>query len=184
MSENNIEQKNTSIGTGRVEHGKHGQRGGRRERRERAPRVRPEFDEKMLALKRVARVSKGGRRFNFSAAVVVGNHHGAVGAAIGKGADTSLAIEKASRTAKKYAIRPSLTKELSISHEVRAKYASAIVEIRPALGRGLVAGSAARTVLELAGVQDVSAKILSGSKNKYNIAQATISALSQLKIKK
>lgn len=145
------------------------------------PRVRSEFDEKLLALKRVARVSKGGRRFNFSAAVVVGNRRGAVGVAIGKGADTALALEKAVRTARASAIRPHLTPEGSIPHEVRAKYASAIVEIRPAPGRGLAAGSAPRAVLELAGIRDVSAKVLSGSKNKYNMAQATIAALAQLK---
>jgi small subunit ribosomal protein S5 len=183
MNENNTEQK--EVKTERPERrGDRNARGGRRERRDRVPRVKPEFDEKMLALKRVARVSKGGRRFNFSAAVVVGNRRGAVGAAIGKGADTSLAMEKASRNAKKYAIRPNLTENLSIPHDVRAKYSSAIVEIRPAVGRGLVAGSATRTVLEFAGIKDVSAKVLSGSKNKYNIAQATIKALSALKNKK
>lgn len=151
-----------------------------RPRRQRPERARPEFDEKMLALKRVARVSKGGRRFNFSAAVVVGNRRGAVGVAVGKGVDTALAMEKATRSARKHAVRPMLTPELSIPHEVRAKYSSAIVEIRPAPGRGLVAGSAVRAVLELAGIRDVTAKVLSGSKNKLNIAQATIKALSML----
>jgi len=149
-------------------------------RRARPERVKPEFDEKLLALKRVARVSKGGRRFNFSAAVVVGNRRGAVGVAVGKGADTALAMEKATRNARKNAVRPHLTHDMSIPHEARAKYSSAIVEIRPARGRGLVAGSAARAVLELAGVKDVSAKVLTGSKNKLNIAQATIKALSTL----
>ncbi|TSC83480.1 MAG: small subunit ribosomal protein S5 [Parcubacteria group bacterium Gr01-1014_17] len=169
MSENQTEQKMTRP-----------PRGGDRARRQRPERARPEFDEKLLALKRVARVAAGGRRFNFSAAVVVGNRRGAVGVAVGKGVDTALAMEKATRSARKYAVRPFLTQGLSISHEVRAKYSSAIVEIRPAPGRGLVAGSAVRAVLELAGVRDVSAKVLSGSKNKLNIAQATIKALSTL----
>lgn len=150
-------------------------------RRARPERAKPEFDEKLLALKRVARVAAGGRRFNFSAAVVVGNHRGAVGVAVGKGADTALAMEKATRNARKNAVRPHLTQNMSIPHESRAKYSSAVVEIRPARGRGLVAGSSARAVLELAGVNDVSAKVLTGSKNKLNIAQATISALSILK---
>jgi len=149
-------------------------------RRARPERAKPEFDEKLLALKRVARVAAGGRRFNFSAAVVVGNRRGAVGVAVGKGADTALAMEKATRNARKNAVRPHLTHDMSIPHEARAKYSSAIVEIRPARGRGLVAGSAARAVLELAGVKDVSAKVLTGSKNKLNIAQATIKALSTL----
>lgn len=154
-----------------------------RGRRQGAPRPRPEFDEKLLALKRVARVSKGGRRFNFSAAVVVGNRRGAVGCAIGKGADTALALGKAVRRARAGALYPALTQSRSIPHEERAKYASSIVEIRPAPGRGLVAGSAVRAVLELCGVHDVSAKVLSGSKNKHNIAQATIKALSLLRTK-
>lgn len=163
---------------------KGGERGGARTPRPRRgvpARARSEFDEKLLALKRVARVGKGGRRFNFSAAVVVGNRRGAVGCAIGKGADTALALEKAVRRARAYAIRPPLTASSSIPHEEQAKYASSRVEIRPAPGRGLVAGSATRAVLELGGVRDVSAKVLSGSKNKYNIAQATIKALSLLR---
>ncbi len=187
MNENPTEQKVTTapIAAG-AEKAPHARRDGARQsrneraRRQRPERARPEFDEKMLALKRVARVSKGGRRFNFSAAVVVGNRRGAVGVAIGKGIDTALAMEKATRSARKYAVRPLLTPELSIPHEVRAKYSSAIVEIRPAPGRGLVAGSATRAVLELAGIRDVTAKVLSGSKNKLNIAQATIKALSTL----
>lgn len=157
---------------------------GDRTRRQRPERARPEFDEKLLALKRVARVAAGGRRFNFSAAVVVGNRRGAVGVAVGKGVDTALAMEKATRSARKYAVRPFLTADSSISHEVLAKYSSAIVEIRPAPGRGIIAGSAVRAVLELAGVRDVTAKVLSGSKNKLNIAQATIAALSMLKAPK
>lgn len=157
-----------------------GARGGRG-RRQSPARPRPEFAEKLLALKRVARVGKGGRRFNFSAAVVVGNRRGAVGCAIGKGADTALALEKATRHARKDAVHPALTPGRSIPHEERAKYGSSIVEIRPAPGRGLIAGSAARAVLELCGINDVSAKVLSGSKNKYNIAQATIKALSLLR---
>lgn len=172
MSENQTEQKVTRPPRNE------------RPRRQRPERARPEFDEKMLALKRVARVSKGGRRFNFSAAVVVGNRRGAVGVAVGKGVDTALAMEKATRGARKHAVRPLLTPELSIPHEVRAKYSSAIVEIRPAPGRGLVAGSAVRAVLELAGIRDVTAKVLSGSKNKLNIAQATIAALSLLQAPK
>lgn len=123
----------------------------------------------------------GGRRFNFSAAIVAGDRKGRVGIGLGKGLDTALAIEKALRDAKKNMIRVHTTKTMSIPHDVQAKASSGIVEIRPAPNRGIVAGSAVKLVLELAGVTDITAKILSGSKNKLNIARATVKALSQLK---
>ncbi len=151
-------------------------RGGKREERQRS-----EFDQKTLLLRRVARVTGGGRRFSFSAAIVVGDRKGRVGVGIGKGGDTASAIEKALRDAKKNMIRVKTTEGMSITHDVMAKESSGIVSIRPAKERGIVAGSAAKIVLELAGVKDVTAKILSPSKNKLNIARATIKALSQIK---
>lgn len=153
-------------------------RGGRRGGRE--ERVRPEFDQKTLTVRRVARVVAGGRRFNFSVLIVLGNRKGSVGVGTGKAADTALAIEKAAKNAKKNMLKLSLTKTRSIPHELFAKYSSARVKIFPAPNRGLIAGSAVRAVLELGGVTDVNAKILSGSKNKLNIARATIVALSKL----
>jgi small subunit ribosomal protein S5 len=132
-------------------------------------------------LRRVARVIAGGRRFSFSAAIVIGDRKGRVGVGLGKAGDTALAIEKATRDAKRNMIRVKTTKTMSISHDTQAKYASGIVVIRPAPSRGIVAGSSTKTVLELAGVTDVTAKILSSSKNKLNIARATIVALSELK---
>jgi small subunit ribosomal protein S5 len=150
-------------------------------------RPRNEFDQKMLNIRRVARVATGGRRFQFSVALVAGDKKGKVGVGLGKAGDTSLAIDKALRNAKKNMIVINTTKTSSISHEVTCKYSSAMVVIRPAPGRGIVAGSAIRNVLELAGIKDVTAKILSGSKNKLNIARATILALSELapvKVKK
>lgn len=153
-------------------------RGGRGKREE---RPRSEFDQKTLLLRRVARVVAGGRRFSFSAAIVVGDHKGRVGVGIGKGGDTALAIEKALRDAKKNMILVKTTKTMSIAHDVMAKESSGIVQIRPAPERGIVAGSAVKMVLELAGVKDVTAKIFSPSKNKLNIARATIKALKQLK---
>lgn len=141
---------------------------------------RSEFDQKMISLRRVARVVAGGRRFTFSAAIIIGDHKGSVGVGIGKGADTALAIEKALRDAKKHMIKLSLTKSMSIPYEVLAKYSSARVFIKPGQeGRGLVAGRAVRTVLELAGVKDVTAKIISGSKNQVNNARVAIEALSE-----
>jgi small subunit ribosomal protein S5 len=91
-----------------------------------------------------------------------------------------MAMDKAAKDAKKHMILVKLTKTNSIPHQVAAKSSSAIVEIAPAPSRGLVAGSAVRNVLELAGITDVSAKIRSGSKNKLNMARASIAALSQI----
>jgi small subunit ribosomal protein S5 len=143
-------------------------------------RPRNEFEQKMLNIRRVARVATGGRRFSFSVAIVAGDKKGKVGVGLGKANDTSLAIDKALRNAKKNMITVNTTKTLSISHEVESKYCSARIVIRPAPGRGVVAGSAVRNVLDLAGIKDVTAKILSGSKNKLNIARAAIDALSKL----
>lgn len=143
-------------------------------------RPRNEFEQKMLNIRRVARVATGGRRFSFSVAIVAGDKKGKVGVGLGKANDTSLAIDKALRNAKKNMITVNMTKTLSIPHEVGSKYCSARIMIRPAPGRGVVAGSAVRNVLDLAGVKDVTAKILSGSKNKLNIARAAIDALSKL----
>lgn len=165
---------------GRRGRGDRGDRGGRgRPRREEKPRS--EFDQKIIQLRRVARVVAGGRRFSFSAVVVAGDRKGRVGVGVGKGADTALAVDKAFRDAKRAMIRVRTTESMSIAHDIVAKNSSGIVSIRPAPDRGIVAGSSTKIVLELAGIKDVTAKILSGSKNKLNIARATIDALQSLK---
>lgn len=153
---------------------------GRAPRGGRAPRERGEFDQVTIDVRRVARVMAGGRRFNFSLVIVVGDKRGRVGVGLGKAADTALAIEKATRDAQKHMIKVPRTKNNSIAHAVKAKYASSTVEIFPSQGRGLVAGSAVRTVLDLAGVTDVVTKIHSRSKNKLTIARATVAALKKL----
>lgn len=155
-----------------------GRPGGRS--RERAPRERSEFDQATLDVRRVARVMAGGRRFSFSVTVVIGDKKGRVGVGLGKGADTALAIDKAVRDAKKSLITVPLTAGRSIEHDVNAKYSSSTVEMIPSPGRGIVAGSAMRTVLEYAGVTDVIAKIHTRSKNKLTIARATVEALKTL----
>lgn len=147
----------------------------------RRERVRSEFEQKILAIRRVTRVASGGRRFTFSVAIVVGDKKGRVGVGTGKAGDTSLAIDKAARIAKKNAIKINTNSEMSIPHEVQAKYCSGVVKMMPAKGRGIIAGSAVRDIIILAGLKDINAKILSGSKNKLNIAQATIKALASLK---
>ncbi len=151
--------------------------------RGRPPRERGEFDQVTLDARRVARVMAGGRRFNFSIAVVIGDRKGRVGVGLGKGADTALAIDKAVRDAKKHLTTVTRTASGSIPHQVSMKYASSQVEIIPSKGRGLVAGSAMRTVLDLAGVTDVVTKIHSRTKNKLTIGRATIGALKKLRTK-
>ena len=104
-----------------------------------------------------------------------------MGVGLGKAGDTSLAIDKATRHAKKNMIKVPLSPAMTIPHAIQTKFSSAIVMLMPARGRGVVAGSSARNVIELAGIKDICVKLLSGSKNKLNIARATIKALSQLK---
>jgi small subunit ribosomal protein S5 len=154
--------------------------GGRRPQRPGQERVKPEFDTKIIAIRRVTRVASGGRRFTFSVAVVSGDKKGRVGVGLGKAGDTSLAIDKATRNAKKNMIKVTLSPAMTIPHMVEAKYSSARVMIMPARGRGVVAGSSVRNVIELAGIKDVCAKLMSGSKNKLNIARVAVRALSKL----
>ncbi len=154
--------------------------GPRRPQRPGQERVKPEFDTKIIAIRRVTRVASGGRKFTFSVAVVSGDRKGKVGVGLGKAGDTSLAIDKATRNAKKNMIKVTLSPAMVIPHMVEAKYSSARVMIMPARGRGVVAGSAVRNVIEHAGIKDVCAKLLSGSKNKLNIARATVEALKKL----
>lgn len=165
--ENDNTKPNTKGGFG----GGRGRRGGGN-----FNRPKPEFDQKILSIRRVTRVVAGGRRFSFSVALVAGDRKGAVGLGLGKAGDTSLAINKALRNAKKNMVKVTLTKTMSLPHELKAKYASARVMLIPNRGRGLVAGSVIRDVVNLAGIKDVTAKILSGTKNKLNNAKAVMEA--------
>lgn len=149
-------------------------------------RERPshEFEQKMIDIRRVTRVSSGGRRFSFSVVMLLGDKKGKVGVGIGKANDTALAIEKATKNAKKSMVKINTTPEMSIPHDVDAKYCSAQVLIMPAPGRGIIAGSALRDIIELGGLKDINAKIISGSKNKLNIAKATLKAFKNIKTSK
>src|SRR3989344_6152573 len=152
--------------------GQRGRPGGRPNRGGRGgDERRSEFAQKLIGIRRVARVMAGGRRFNFSAGIVLGDKKGRVGVGLGKAADTQLAIEKATRSAKRAMISLNLTKNRSISRNVESKYCASVVQIRPSPGRGLVAGSSVRTVLELAGVYAVTAKIVSRRKNPISKAR-------------
>lgn len=162
--------------------GRPGQGGGRPGGRfqERRP---SEFEQKMIDIRRVTRVVAGGRRFSFSVALVAGDRNGRVGFGMGKATDTSLAIEKAFKDARKNMLTLRLTKTKSIRHDLSAKFGSASLTMMPNKGRGLIAGSSARVVLAFAGVKDVTAKYQSGTKNKINNAKAAIAALSQIAYK-
>ena len=146
----------------------------------RPEKPRSEYDQKIISIRRVVRVVKGGRRFSFSVAMISGNKKGSVGVGVGKASDTALAIEKATRSAKKAMIKVPLDKNMRIAHDVSAKYTSSVVNIMPSPEKGMVAGSSVRNGLELAGVKDVTAKVMSRSKNKLNNARAAIKALEQL----
>jgi len=146
-------------------------------------RAKPEFDQKILNIRRVTRVVAGGRRFSFSVALVAGDKKGSVGLGLGKAGDTALAINKAVRNAKKNMVKLKLTKTMSIPHELSAKFSSSSVILFPNKGRGLVAGSVVRDIVKLSGMKDITGKILSNSKNKLNNAKAVMEALSQISSK-
>ncbi len=143
----------------------------------RRERVKPEYEQKILNIRRVTRVMAGGRRFSFSVTLVIGNKAGLVGVGVGKATDTSLAIQKAYNQAQRNLVKLNLTEARSIPFEVSAKYSTAQVKMMPNTARGLVTGSAMRTVLELGGVTDTTGRILSRSKNQLNIARATVAAM-------
>ena len=157
--------------------GKGGSKGGRPPR---APREKPEFDSKTISIRRVTRVVSGGRRFTLSVALVAGDRNGRIGLGTGKALDTQVAIEKALKSAKKNMFTIKLSKTKSLPHDIEAKFKSSQVMIMPNKGRGLIAGSSARTILSLAGLNDVTAKFYSGTKNKLNNARATMKALEQI----
>lgn len=154
--------------------------GGRGPRRPFTERAKPEYDQKILAIRRVTRVVSGGRRMTFSVALAIGDRKGLVGLGTGKAIDTSMAIAKAQKSAKKNMLKLKLTKTQSLPHDISAKFSSAIVMLMPNKSRGMIAGSAIRDLLLLGGVKDVTSKISSGSKNKLNIARATMKAFSQI----
>lgn len=144
-------------------------------------RAKDEFETKLLDLARVTRVTGGGKRLRFRAVVIAGDKKSKVGIGIDKGRDVSQAVEKATRRAKRNTISVVIA-DGTIPHEVEAKVGPARILLKPQKkGRGLVAGGAVRTICDLAGIKDISSKILSGSKNKLNNARATMEALRKLK---
>jgi len=139
-----------------------------------------ELKDKLVAVNRVTKVTKGGRTFGFAAIVVVGNEKGVVGHGLGKSKEVAEAVTKATEDAKKNLIQVPVHKG-TIPHEQAGKYGGARVFIKPAShGTGVIAGGAMRAVLESAGVTDVLAKS-KGSSNPHNVVKATLDALSRLR---
>lgn len=152
-------------------------------RREFREKIKDEFDSKLLDLSRVVQVSAGGRRFKFRAVIVVGNKLGKVGVGVAKGIDVAQAVEKATRVAKKNLILVPILED-SIPHQIEAKFGPARVLLKPQRkGRGLVAGGTVRVICNLAGIRNISSKILGRTGNKLNNARATIKALQKLRVK-
>ncbi|WP_341730249.1 30S ribosomal protein S5 [Brooklawnia sp.] len=167
----------TQRGTGRQ-----GQRRGRDDRRGRDQNERDKKDqylERVVSINRVAKVVQGGRRFSFTALVVVGDGEGTVGVGYGKAKEVPAAIAKGVEEAKKHFFKVPMVQR-TIPHPVIGERAAGVVMLRPASpGTGVIAGGSARAVLECAGIQDVLAKSL-GSANSINVVHATVAALQQL----
>ena len=141
------------------------------------------LEEKVINIGRVTKVTQGGRHFRFSATVAVGNRKGVVRIGTGKANEVPEAIKKALQAANKNVVKVSIVDNRTIPHEATGKVGRAVVLIKPAKeGRGIIAGGAARAVLELAGVKDIVAKSL-GSNTKVNVAKATLEALKSQRTK-
>ena len=174
-------QRNTSRGGfGR---GGFGGRGGPRGRRPGGPGFdrKPEYEQKVLAIDRVSRVTKGGKRFSFRATIVIGDMKGKVGVGMAKGKDVAQSVQKAYNQAKKNMLVVPI-KDGTIPYQVEAKYNSAVVLLKPARG-GVKAGGPVRVVAKLSGITRLTGKIIGRTNNKVNIAMATLEALKKIKVR-
>lgn len=140
-----------------------------------------ELKDRVVAIKRVTKVVKGGRTMSFSALVVVGDGNGKVGYGLGKAAETTEAIRKGREDAKKNMVEVSLNKNGSLHHQIIGHFGASNVLLKPApAGTGIIAGSAVRAVMELAGVRNVTTKCI-GSNNKHNVVNAVFEGLKRIK---
>lgn len=152
---------------------------GRDKRKPMKRKEKPEFDQQIVDMARVTRVTKGGKQLNFRVCIVIGDRKGRVGFGLAKGADVQIAVGKAVHQAEKTMIRVPIRKE-TIPHRVEAKFKAAKVMLKPApKGSGVIAGGATRIILELAGVPNASAKTLGKTNNKVTNVCATFAALQQ-----
>ena len=150
-------------------------------RQERIDASQLELEEKVVSIKRVTKVVKGGRNMRFTALVVVGDKNGHVGAGLGKATEIPEAIRKGKEDAAKNLIKVALDENDSITHDFIGKFGGASVLLKKAPeGTGVIAGGPARAVIELAGIKNIRTKCM-GSRNKQNVVLATIAGLSQLK---
>jgi small subunit ribosomal protein S5 len=169
-------------GGGRGRGGQGGGRGPRRRDGDFFEREQSDLIEKVIFINRSSKVVKGGRRFSFSALVVVGDKKGKVGLGLGKAGEVADAIRKGNEDAKHNMMNVSL-KDVTIPHEVLSEYGGARILLRPASpGTGIIAGKTVRAVVESAGVKDILTKSL-GSKNAANVAKATLTALQNLRLR-
>lgn len=149
--------------------------------KERRERSKEDLESKLLDLSRVERMTGGGRRLRFRAVIVYGDRKGKVGMGIAKGMDVAQAVEKATRLAKKDLVEVPIVNG-TIPFEVEAKFGAARILLRPQRkGRGLVAGGTVRVICSLAGIEDISSKVLSKSRNKINNTRAVLLAFKKLK---
>jgi small subunit ribosomal protein S5 len=157
-----------------------GARSVRRDNRGKRDEHRDEFEQRILEIARVTRVMAGGKRMNFRACVAIGDRKGSVGVGLGKGADVTMAVNKAVNRAKKTLVKVPVLND-TIPHMVLQKLGAASIIFKPAKqGRGVISGGVTRAILELAGVKNVSSKVL-GSNNKVNNARCTLAALASLR---
>ena len=153
-------------------------RGGN-DRRDNRPEETPEFADRLVAINRVSKTVKGGKRFGFAALVVVGDQRGRVGFGKGKAKEVPEAIRKATEQAKRSLIRVPLKDSRTLHHDIEGRHGAGKVVMRTAVaGTGIIAGGPMRAVFEMLGIQDVVAKSI-GSQNPYNMIRATIDGLKQ-----
>jgi len=152
----------------------------RRDFRDTGPKVEKEFEEKVVQVNRVSKKTKGGNKIGFSVLVVVGDRKGRVGVGLGKSANVANAVSKGVEYAKKHLITVPLV-GTTIPHDIRVKWGAAKILLKPApVGSGVIAGGAVRAVVEVAGIKDISSKVL-GTKNQATNVYAALEALRRLK---